>query len=189
MTGIVMLSPELDGKRLQMLHEAFPSRRRIAVLYFPISRTSPNVLTIRAMAERLGLEVVPFYAAGHEEYEAAFSAISSAGADAVAIASAPVFTADAARLAALAVKAGLPTICEWREMTEKGCLIGYGPKIPDLRRRTAVFVARILRGTPAGELPIEDPTAFELTVNLKTAKALGLDIPVAILARADEVIE
>lgn len=100
-----------------------------------------------------------------------------------------MFVADAARLAQLALEAGLPILCEWREMTEKGCLIGYAPKIPDLRRRTAVFVARILHGTPAGELPIENPTAFELTLNLKTAKALGLEIPVTILVRADELIE
>jgi putative ABC transport system substrate-binding protein len=188
-TGLVMLSPELEGKRLQILQEAFPLRRRIAVLFLPRARNSPNERSIQAAAERIGLEVLPFYAAGPEEYETAFAAIRSANAEAIAVMSNPVFMADAARLSRLALEIGLPMICEFREMIEKGCLIGYGPKFPDLRRRTAVFVARILQGAPAGELPLEEPTAFELMINLKTAKALGIEIPVSLLARADEVFE
>ena len=105
------------------------------------------------------------------------------------VGSGPVFTSGAAPIAKLALEAGLPTICEWREMAEQGCLIGYGPKLPVLRRRTAEFVARILRGTPAGELPVEEPTAFDLTVNLKTARALGIGVPSSLLALADEVFE
>lgn len=113
----------------------------------------------------------------------------SAGAEAVLIASSTVFRGDAARLAELALEAALPTICEWPDMAEKGCLMSYGPKLTDLFGRTAVFVARILRGAPPGELPVEDPTTFQLSVNLKTAKELGLDIPPSLLARADVVIE
>ena len=96
---------------------------------------------------------------------------------------------DAARLAELALKANLPTVCEWPDMVEKGCLMSYGPKLTDLYGRTGVFVGRILQGASPGELPVEEPTTFHLSVNLKTANQLGLDMPRSLLARADEVIE
>ena len=105
------------------------------------------------------------------------------------ILSAPELYTNASKLAALAVDAGLPTICEWAEMARSGCLLGYGPDRTELQRRVANYVARIFRGASAAELPIEGPTHFQFTVNLKTAKTLGLTIPPAILARADEVIE
>ena len=112
----------------------------------------------------------------------------SAGIEGLAILSAPEFFTNASLLAALALEAGLPTVCEWRKMAEQGCLLGYGPDFAELLRRNADYVARIFRGAAPGELPIE-PTHFEFAVNLKTAKALGLAIPPAILARADDVIE
>ena len=113
----------------------------------------------------------------------------SAGSQALAILSAPDFFTNATPLAALALEAGLPTVCEWRKMAEQGCLLGYGPDTAELNRRNADYVARIFRGAAAGDLPIEQPTHYEFAVNLKTAKALGLTIPPTILARADEVIE
>ena len=112
----------------------------------------------------------------------------SAGSQALAILSAPDFFTNATPLAALALEAGLPTVCEWRKMAEQGCLLGYGPDAAKLDHR-ADYVARIFRGAAAGDLPIEQPTHYEFAVNLKTAKALGLTIPPTILARADEVIE
>ncbi len=188
-TGVVMLSPELEGKRLQVFHEAFPFRRRIAALLHPHARNSPNEKAIQAAAERIELEILPFYAAGSDDYETTFAAIRSAKADAIAVMSNPVFYADAARLSELALEARLPLICEWREMTAKGCLMGYSANFVELRQRVAVFIARILRGEAAGELPLEESTTFNLSVNLKTAKALGIEIPPTLLARADEVIE
>jgi ABC-type uncharacterized transport system substrate-binding protein len=109
--------------------------------------------------------------------------------EALAIVSAPEFFRDAAILSREALEAGLPTVCEWASMAREGCLVGYGPNPVVLRRRVADYVARILGGVPPGELPIEQPTVLEFAINLKTAKALGLNIPPALLARADEVIE
>jgi putative tryptophan/tyrosine transport system substrate-binding protein len=188
-TGVVLLSPELDGKRLHLLHDTFPARRRIAVLFHNRSRNTPTDRAIQAVAEKAGIEIQSFYTPGPEGYEATFNAIRSSGADALLIASSSIFASDAARRAELALKAGLPTICEWRDMAGKGCLIAYGVDRAALQKRVADFVARILRGMPAAELPIEDPTTFELSINLKTAKTLGIDIPAQLLALADEVIE
>ena len=188
-TGVVLLSPELDGKRLHLLHDTFPKRQRIAVLFHSRSRNTPTDRSVRAIAQKAGIGIESFYTSGPEEYEATFNAIRSSGADALLIASSPIFANDAARLAELALKAEVPAICEWRDMAGKGCLIAYGVDRAALHRRVADFVARILRGAPASELPIEDPTTFELAVNLKTAKALGIDIPTTLLAQADEVIE
>jgi putative ABC transport system substrate-binding protein len=189
-TGIVMLAPELDAKRLQLLHEAVPDRSRVAVLAADAQRDAANVAAVKQAAGLLaGVQLLPLYAAKPEAYAAAFAQMRGAGAGALAILSAPELFTDASTLAALAVEAGLPTVCEWRLMAEQGCLIGYGPDRKELQRRVADYVARILRGTAPGELPIERPTHFEFAVNLKTAKALGLTLPPSILARADEVIE
>jgi len=188
-TGVVLLSPELDGKRLHLLHDTFPARRRIAVLFHRRSLNTPTDRSVQATAQKAGIDIQGFYTSGPDEYEATFDAIRLSGADALLIASSAVFANDAARLAGLALKAGLPAICEWRDMAGKGCLMAYGVDRAALQRRVADFVARIFQGTPAGELPIEDPTTFELAVNLKTARALGIDLPTTLLAQADEVIE
>jgi putative tryptophan/tyrosine transport system substrate-binding protein len=184
-TGVVMLAPELDAKRLEFLHEAVPNARRIAALgVSPAQGTA-----VRAAAEALGVELLPFYAEVPAVYPAAFAAMRSAGAQGLAILAAPDFFTNASTLATLALEAGLPTVCEWRKMAEQGCLLGYGPDIAELNSRTANYVTRIFRGAAPGDLPIEQPTHYEFAVNLKTAKALGLTIPPAILARADDVIE
>jgi putative tryptophan/tyrosine transport system substrate-binding protein len=188
-TGIVMLAPELDAKRLDLLHEVVPGARRIAALAVSRQRDEPLLAAMLEVAGRDGVELLPFYAATPEEYPIAFAAMRNAGVEALQIVSAPEFFSDARTLAALAVEAKLPTICEWRSMATEGCLVGYGPNFVELLRRTADYVARIFRGAVPGELPIEGPTRFEFAVNLKTAKALGLTIPQTIIARADEVIE
>ena len=188
-TGIVLLSPELDSKRLDVLLDTFPARRRIGVLFHPRSVNSPNDWALKAAATRIGREFTPFTASKEEEYVAAFAAMRSSGMEAVLIASSSIFRGDAARLAELALQAGLPTICEWPDMAEKGCLISYGPTLTDLFGRAAGYAVRIFHGMPPGEMPVEDPTTFSLSVNLKTAAGLDLDIPTALLARADKVIE
>lgn len=188
-TGIVMLAPELDAKRLFLLREAVPNGRRIAALAVNAARDRPNLVAVKEAAVLAGIELLPFYATNKEEYPSVFDAMRAAGAEALEIVSAPELYSDAALLSKLAAETGLPTVCEWAEMAHSGCLLGYGPDYTELQHRVAGYAARIFRGAAPGELPMERPTHFQFAVNLKTAKALGLLLPQAILARADEVIE
>jgi putative tryptophan/tyrosine transport system substrate-binding protein len=187
-TGLIALSTELDGKRLQLLKETIPTIRRIAVFLAPYVRGDP--IAMRETAQGLGLEFVgarSFHT--RYEYSAALAEVRRAGAEALMIESAPLFADDPVDLVRMATEAGMPTICEWRGLVERGCLIGYGPSVSELRRRTADYVARLFGGKSPSELPIEGPTHFELTMNLRTAGALGVTIAPTLLARADEVIE
>jgi len=188
-TGIVMLAPELDAKRLYLLHEAIPDSRRIAALAVSAQRDASNLAETKEAAERVGVELLTFYGAQPADYPAAFAAMRQVRVAALEIISAPELYTDASQLAALAIQAGLPTICEWAEMARLGCLLGYGPDYNELQQRVANYVARIFRGAPPGDLPMEQPTRYEFVVNLKTAKALGIVVPPTILARADEVID
>jgi putative tryptophan/tyrosine transport system substrate-binding protein len=188
-TGVVMLAPELNAKRLTLLHEAVPKARHIAALAVSEQRYERILSAIRTIAVAAGLELPIFFAETPGAYPAAFTAMRSAGAEALIIVSAPEFNRDAEILAALAVEAKLPTVCEWSHMAAQGCLFGYGPSQTELRRRTADYLVRILRGSAPGDLPIEGPTRFQFTVNLRTAKRLGLELPTGVLLRADEVIE
>lgn len=188
-TGIVMLAPELDAKRLVLLHELVPGSRRVAVLAVNSARDAPNIAAIKAAGERVGIEILPFYAPETSNFRAAFAAIHSAGAGALQIVSAPELFANAETLARLAIEAKLPTICEWGSMASQGCLVGYGPNFAELHRRVADYVARLLRGAAPGDLPIEGPTRFDFAVNMKTAKEIKLAVPPSIMVRADEVIE
>jgi putative ABC transport system substrate-binding protein len=188
-TGVVMLAPELDAKRVDVLHQAIPWARRIAALARNERLEAANLAEMEKAATRAGLELLTFYAAAPEEFPSAFAKMREAGVEALAIASVPEFAGNAATLAALAIASRLASVCEWDWMAQEGCLLGYGPDIVELRRRTADYVVQIFRGAAPGELPMEQPTHFKFTVNLKTANALGLTIPPLILARADEVIE
>jgi putative ABC transport system substrate-binding protein len=188
-TGIVMLAPELDGKRVGVLHEAFPQARRIAALARSDLLDAASLAEMKRAAAQAGIELLTVYAQGPEEFPAAFVQMREAGAQALAIASVPEFAGNAAVLAEQATASHLPTVCEWDWMAREGCLLGYGPDFTELRRRTADYVVRIFRGASPGELPMEQPTHFKFTVNLKTAGALGLTLPPSILAGADEVIE
>jgi putative tryptophan/tyrosine transport system substrate-binding protein len=189
-TGTVMLGPELDRKRLQLLKEAVPSARHLAVLVAPqITRLAERKRDLQALAAQFGVEVSFFETSTAEAYVPAFEAMRSGTIDALMIASDPQFRGDAALLAKLATAAGLPTVCHWRDMAEKGCLISYGPDLSALSRRLGELAARILTGDKPAEIPIEGPTSFVFAVNLKTATALNLDIPTSLLAQADKVIE
>jgi putative tryptophan/tyrosine transport system substrate-binding protein len=145
--------------------------------------------TIRTIAAGAGLELPTFFAATPGAYPAAFTAMRSASAEALIIVSAPEFNRDAKILAALAVEARPPTVCEWSHMAAQGCLFGYGPNQTELRRRTADYLVRIFRGSAPGDLPIEGPTRFQFAVNLRTARRLRVELPTGLLLRADEVIE
>jgi len=189
-TGVAIMVLELHGKRLELLLEAAPAVRRVAVL---LNTHSPSMTEaeriMRVVAASAGIELIVFTAADAGDYPSAFAAMRAAGAEALVIGSDPRFAADAAPLADFARAARLPTSCEWPGNTRDGCLLGYGPETTALRRRMAHQLARIFRGAAPGEMPIEQPTNFELAINLATARALGLTIPPALLARADEVIE
>jgi len=188
-TGVVMLAPELNAKRLTLLHEAIPKARRIAALTVSEHRYETILQAMRPVAVGAGFELPTFSAETPGSYPAAFTAMRSAGVEALIIVSAPEFNRDAEILAALAVEAKLPTVCEWSHMAAQGCLFGYGPSQTELRRRTADYLVRIFRGSAPGDLPIEGPTRFQFAVNLKTARRLGVELPTGLLLRADEVIE
>ena len=186
----MILQTELDVKRFELLYEAVSGASRIAALLDP--RTPWNEARrqeLREAAAQKGVKLVIVEATGPEGYPAAFAAMREAGAQALLVGSHPQFHRDWPELAKLSAEAGLPTMCQWREMAEEGCVLGYGPSLPWLYRRAGEYVARILLGAAPADLPIEAPAQLEFAINLKTAKALGITIPPVLLARADEVIE
>ena len=188
-TGFTIQAHQLDGKRLALLLEAFPTARRVAVLAKRPPRHLDSIEEMGRIAKTLAIELDVFHADAPGEYAAAVQAAKAKGNVAMAIAAGPEFVSDARMLAGLAREARLATIGESISMVHDGLMLAYGPNRLQFRRRTADYVGRILNGTPAGELPVEQPSIFELAINLKTAKDLGLTIPDSVIARADEVIE
>lgn len=187
-TGLAMFATDGDAKRLELLKEAVPEARGIGFLTH--RSVDPNrIARLEKVASRIGSELFIVKVTDRDDYAQAFATMASSGTQALALGSYPLFPRDAQELAALALDARLPTICEWREMAKAGCLLAYGPSLTEMRRRTAEYVAQLFRGAAPDELPIEGPTKFEFAVNLKTAKALGVNVPTSVLLRADEVIE
>jgi putative tryptophan/tyrosine transport system substrate-binding protein len=186
-TGVVILAGELESKRLSILLETVPDRRRVAAL-IPLGGGGSDV-ALRKAAAGLGVELLVFTVATPSDYPAAFAAMRAQGAQALVIGATPEFLRDGKQLAGLALEARLPTVCEWAEMAHVGCLIGYGPSRTALRKRMADQIAQIFRGIAPRDIPIERPTIFEFALNLKIAKSLDLIVPPALLTRADEVIE
>jgi putative tryptophan/tyrosine transport system substrate-binding protein len=187
LTGVSILATELDSKRLEILHEAVPSVRRVGVLYDPgLVRSMP---AIKGAAPRLGIEIA--LAAGQTEAEIA-EAIKTLIREKVGavnvLASANLNAFRAFQIAEFA-RARFPAIYEWPETAELGGLLGYGPRNTAVYRQVAELVNKILRGAKPADLPVEQPTKFELVINLKTAKALGVSIPQSVMLRADKVIE
>ena len=188
-TGLSNQAPDTVGKRLELLREAVPALRRLAIMgNSGNAGIAVEMRETEAAARILGLEVTAVDIRRADDIEPAF-AVPTGRVDAVYIGADPVTGINRARIHALALKARLPSTSFYREFVEAGALMSYGPKFPDLWRRAAEFVDKILRGAKPADLPIEQPTTFELVINLKTAKALGLDVPPMLLARADEVIE
>jgi putative ABC transport system substrate-binding protein len=188
-TGTSMLSVEGDSKRLQLLRDAVPGTRRLGYLSPGQPSYADRHARMRSDAATLGVDLIIVAAENGTAYAAAAADLRARGVDAVAIASNPVFARDAAAIAEAMTAAGLPSICEWREMAREGCLTSYGSNNRELRRRAAHFLARILRGQAPGEVPVEEPSVFELAVNLQTARRLGITLPAEILARADDVVD
>jgi putative tryptophan/tyrosine transport system substrate-binding protein len=189
-TGIAILIAELDAKRFDLLRQAVPSARRFAALISSLSpQRAETELELRKSATDAGTTLQVLYAARPADYAARFASMRAARPQALVIAANATFYRDGVQLAALALEAGLPTVCEWAEMAQMGCLLGYGPDRAELRRRLAHFVARIFKGAMPADLPVETPTRFEFAINLKVARALGVAIPADLQARADYVVE
>ena len=190
-TGLSNLMATLISKQLEFLKETVPQSTRIAVLANPVSPGHAPLLhnlTIAAEALKLSLHVVEVRRA--EELDDAFAAMVQAGADALIVFAEPQLIVPLlGRIAALAAQSRLPAMCATKEFVDAGCLMSYGPSPRDLLRRVAVYVDKILRGAKPADLPVEQPTKFELVINLKTAKELGLTIPPSVLFQADEVIK
>jgi putative ABC transport system substrate-binding protein len=190
-TGLALFAgTEIFGKYLELLKEAVPNLSRVAVLSNPANPM--HVLRLREVevaGRSLGVQVQILKAQGPEEFDSAFAAMTRERAGALYVVGDPMFWAQRRRLAELAAKSRLPAVYELKDHAEAGGLMAYGPNLLDMYRRAATYVDKILKGAKPGDLPVEQPTKFELVINLKTAKALGLTIPPSLLLRADQVIE
>jgi putative tryptophan/tyrosine transport system substrate-binding protein len=181
---------EIFGKRLELLKQIVPEVRRVAILSNSDNPNQPSVIKdVRAAAGSLGVELQLLDARGPAEFDGAFTAMTKERVGSLLVVGDPVFFLHRTRLVDLAAKSRLPTTYSIREYVDVGGLLSYGPSLSDLWRSAATYVDKILKGAKPADLPVEQPTKFELVVNLKTAKALGLTIPATLLARADEVIE
>jgi len=189
-TGMTSIQSELAGKRLELVRIVVPHASRIAILWDernPASRLAVHETEAAAGTVGLTIETVPVRSAA--ALEAAFATLARDRPGALDIVASPMLFSHRKRLAELAMKHRLPTVVSSREWVEAGGLASYGPDYPDLFRHAARFVDKILKGAKPSDLPVEQPTKFELVINLKTAKALGLTIPPSILVRADEIIQ
>jgi putative ABC transport system substrate-binding protein len=188
-TGLSQQAADVAGKRLEILSEILPRLRRLAILTdVGITQSVIETDEVQAAARTLGVEVAKLEIRRAEDIAPAFEALKG-GADALYVCTGPLVNSNRVLINTLANGARLPTVHGSRPYIETGGLVSYGPDITDMFRRAAEYVDKILRGAKPGELPVEQPTKFELVVNLKTAKTLGLEIPSILLARADEVIE
>jgi putative ABC transport system substrate-binding protein len=188
-TGLSQQQTDTAGKRLELLREVVPRLRRLAILVNPDnSAAALERDEVQAAARALGLEYTTFKFQHIEDIEPAFEAIKGQS-EAVYVCLDPILNTSRIRISTLAATARLPTMHDIREYVEAGGLMSYGPNFPDMYRRTAELVDKILRGTKVGDIPVEQPTKFDLVINLTTAKALGLAVPPTLLAIADEVIE
>src|ERR1700730_13629886 len=188
-TGLTLMTPDLAGKRLQWLREILPKTTRVAILGGRGGATRLFLEQMRAAAQQTGVQLVLPEVSGTEDLPGAFTAMQRERAQALIVEVGPLTSDHRRRIVELAAQYRLPAMYEVRGFVESGGLMSYGPSIVEMYRRTAVYVDKILKGAKTADLPIEQPTKFELIINLKTAKALGLTIPPALLGRADEVIQ
>ena len=189
-TGFSVVAQELVGKWLELLKQAVPDVSRVALLVKTDDRAKNDRVKAAAVAARaLGVQLQVVEARHPAEFDRAFLDMTRARAGALAVLPTPMFTSERRRLVDLAAKNRLPTMFPYSEFVDAGGLMAYGPNLADLSRRSATYVDKILKGANPGDLPVEQPTKFELVINLKTAKALGRTIPPSLLARADQIIE
>jgi putative ABC transport system substrate-binding protein len=188
-TGLSIQTPDLAGKRLELLREVIPGLRRVAMLINVGNAVSVLELgEVQATARTLGFEVITLEIRRGEDIVPAFEVLNGS-AEALYVVLDPLMGTHRIRINTLALAARLPTMHTFREGVEEGGLMSYGANFPDMFRRAADFVDKILHGTKPADIPVEQPTKFDLVINLTTAKALGLKVPPTLLARADEVIE
>ena len=189
-TGMSLMMTETNVKGLELFKEAIAKLSHVAVIFDPATPShAPGLKAIQAAGPSLGLKVLPVPVRNTAEFEGAFSAVARERADGVLVLSTPLFIAGAEPLAEFALKQKVPSLFGPRHHVEAGGLMSYSPERTDLWRRSATFVDRILKGAKPADLPVQQPIKFELVINLKTAKAIGVKIPDAFLLRADKVIE
>jgi len=188
-TGISLLSPELDNKRQGLLMEAVPGARRIATLV-DASITPPYHLdALRAAANSRGVDSIFYPIKKANEIGDAFEAAKTNGAEAINVLATPLFFINGQRIIDQAAMLRLPAIFQWPEMADQGGLLGYGPPFTEVYRQRARQVVKVLRGAKPSEIPVEQPVKFDLAINLKTAKAIGCEVPAGMVLRADRLIE
>ena len=188
-TGVSVLAAELGPKRLELLRELLPKAASIAILANPSNPYPLEIKQLQEAARTVGLQLQTLRASRQDEFDTVFAEYLQRRADAMVVTADPFFNDRRNQLVALAAKHSVPTIYEWREFVEVGGLMSYGASLKDTYRQLGIYAGRILKGAKPADLPIEQPTKFDLVINLKTAKALGLTIPPSLLARADEVLE
>jgi len=188
-TGITILSTELAAKRLQIMRELVPHSKRTSLLALDNAFATPLLLSaMKSASQQLQLDLVVQLVKRDEDLSRAFAGFEKAGAETLIVQTSPFIAARREKIAELAARHRLPAMYEVRAYVDAGGLVAYGPDGAELFRRSALFVDKILKGAKAGDLPIEQPTRYELAINLKAARALGLAIPQSLLARADAVI-
>ena len=188
-TGISLMSPELDGKRQDILIEAVPGARRIAVLADSNVAALRHLEALEVSARKQGKGLVVARVSKSEEVISAINDATARGATALNVLASPMLFQNRRVIMEQAVKLRLPAIYQWPETAEEGGLLGYGPRFIELFRERARMVARILRGAKPADMPVEQPTTFDLVINLKTAKTIGHEVPAGLVLRADKVIE
>jgi putative ABC transport system substrate-binding protein len=189
-TGLTSIAPELEGKRLELLREVVPRLSHIAVLWNPDNSFHVGSLKeVRAAAQVLGIKVQVLGVRVSEEFPAAFAAILRERPGALLVLADRLFLHNRARIVDFEARHRLPGVYAYRELVEAGGLMSFGPSYAGMHRRAAYYVDKILKGSKPADLPVEQPTTFELMINLKTAKALGLTIPPSVLQRADHIIQ
>jgi ABC-type uncharacterized transport system substrate-binding protein len=189
-TGVLNISTELTAKRLDILRELVPTAALIGVLCNPASPDAEGQLEeIQEAARATGQPIHVVNASGERDFEAAFNEMVQRRAGAVFVSADPLFTSGRAQLVALAARHAMPASYSFRALTAAGGLMSYGADLLDVQRQAGVYVGRILKGARPADLPVLQPTKFDLVVNLKTARALGIEVPAKLLALADEVIE
>ena len=189
-TGVTFLHPELDGKRLEVLQQAVPAIRRVGLLLNPASATEPlNIPRWQAAADRLQLEIQPIEVRLQSDIDPVIASVAQAKLDALAVVGGTMFVANRTQIVSAITRTGLPAVYGSSDYVDAGGLLSYGPNVSDGFRRAAVQVVKIINGASPADIPFEQATEFELVVNAKAARALGITIPHTIMLRADRVID
>jgi putative tryptophan/tyrosine transport system substrate-binding protein len=188
-TGLSLLASELDGKRQDLLIEATPGAHRMAMLADSNVATPQHLQALKDMVHGRGVDLSAFSVRAPEEIAPAINAAKTSGAEALNVLASPLFSSNRSIVIERATALRLPAMYHWPEMAEEGGLAGYGPRLQQWYRQLARLIAKVLRGANPADLPVEQPTKFELVINLEAAKAIGHEVPAGLVLRADEVIE